>query len=96
MEINDALIDKLSNLARLHFEAGEKEEIKKDLQKMINFVGKLQEVDTEGVEPLVYMTDETLRLRQDEARDETTQEEALKNAPSRDSDYFKVPKVLQK
>lgn len=96
MEINDKLIDKLGDLARLKFEGQERENIKGDLKRMIQFVDKLDELDTDGVEPLVYMTDEPLRLRKDEASGDLSQEEALKNAPSKDSDYFKVPKVLDK
>ncbi len=96
MEINDALIDKLSDLARLSFEGEEREKIKGDLEKMIGFVDKLNEVNTDNVEPLVYMTDEYLKLRKDEVHDELPQTEALKNSPVPDSDYFKVPKVLEK
>lgn len=96
MEINDKIIDKLSDLARLQFEGERKEEIKKDLRKMLDFVDKLNELDTDGVEPLVYMTNEPLVLRKDEVGEELSQEQALRNAPSKDSDYFKVPKVLDK
>ena len=96
MEINDALIDKLSDLAKLSFEGEERQKIKQDLEKMIGFVDKLNEVDTAHVEPLVYMTDEYLRLRKDEIGKELPQQEALKNSPVKDSDYFKVPKVLDK
>ena len=96
MEINDALIDKLSDLARLQFDGAEREKMKADLEKMIGFVDKLNEVDTENVEPLVYMTNEYLSLRKDEVVNETPQKEALKNSPVEDSDYFKVPKVLEK
>lgn len=96
MEINDKVIDKLSDLARLQFEGERKEEIKKDLRKMLDFVDKLNELDTDGVEPLVYMTNEPLVLRKDQVGKELSQEQALRNAPSKDSDYFKVPKVLDK
>jgi aspartyl-tRNA(Asn)/glutamyl-tRNA(Gln) amidotransferase subunit C len=96
MEITDKTIDKLADLARLNFEGERKAEIKQDLERMLNFVDKLNELDTEGVEPLVYMTNEPLVLRKDEIGEELTQAQALKNAPSKDSDYFKVPKVLDK
>jgi aspartyl-tRNA(Asn)/glutamyl-tRNA(Gln) amidotransferase subunit C len=96
MEITDKTIDKLADLARLNFEGVRKAEIKQDLERMLNFVDKLNELDTEGVEPLVYMTNEPLVLRKDEIGEELTQAQALKNAPSKDSDYFKVPKVLDK
>lgn len=96
MEIDDKLIDKLADLSRLKFEGEDRVKIKADLERMLKFVDKLNEVDTEGVEPLVYMTNEVLKLRKDEVVDEIPQQEALKNAPSKDSDYFKVPKVLDK
>jgi aspartyl-tRNA(Asn)/glutamyl-tRNA(Gln) amidotransferase subunit C len=96
MEVNDALVDKLAHLARLKFEASEKEEIKNDLQKMIAFVEKLNELDTAGVEPLLHMTDETNVLREDEVKGSVSREEALKNAPLHDGQFFKVPKVIKK
>jgi aspartyl-tRNA(Asn)/glutamyl-tRNA(Gln) amidotransferase subunit C len=96
MEVNDALIDKLAHLARLKFEDSEKEEIKNDLQKMIAFVEKLNELDTTGVEPLLHMTDEINSLREDEIKGSISRDEALKNAPEQDGQFFKVPKVIKK
>jgi len=96
MEVNDALVDKLAHLARLKFEAAEKEGIKNDLQKMIAFVEKLNEVDTTGIEPLLHMTDEINVLREDEVKGSISREEALKNAPLHDDRFFKVPKVIKK
>ena len=96
MEVNDALIDNLSNLARLEFNATEKEEIKKDLQRMIHFVEKLGELDTTGVEPLLHMSPETNVLREDIPQGSVTREQALSVAPATDGTYFKVPKVIQR
>jgi len=96
MEVNDALVDKLATLARLKFDAAEKEEIKNDLQKMIAFVEKLNELDTTGVEPLLHMTNEVNVLRDDEIKGSVSREEALKNAPLHDEQFFKVPKVIKK
>lgn len=96
IEIDDKLLDKLADLSRLKFEGEARAAIQKDLKRMLNFVDKLNEVDTNGVEPLIYMTDEPLALRKDEVKNQVTQKEALSNAPSSDSDYFKVPKVLEK
>jgi aspartyl-tRNA(Asn)/glutamyl-tRNA(Gln) amidotransferase subunit C len=96
MEVNDALVDKLAHLARLKFDASEKEEIKKDLQKMIAFVEKLNELDTTGVEPLLHMSDEINVLREDEVKDSISREDALKAAPAHDEQFFKVPKVIRK
>lgn len=96
MEVNDALVNKLAHLARLKFDAAEKEEIKNDLQKMIAFVDKLNELDLSGVEPLVHMSDEINVLREDEVKGMISREEALKNAPAHDDKFFKVPKVIRK
>ena len=96
MEVNDALIDKLAHLARLKFDASEKEDIKKDLQKMIAFVEKLNELDTTGVEPLLHMTNEANVLRKDEVTGSIGRKDALKNAPLHDEQFFKVPKVIKK
>jgi aspartyl-tRNA(Asn)/glutamyl-tRNA(Gln) amidotransferase subunit C len=96
MEVNDELVDKLAHLSRLKFDALEKEEIKNDLQKMIAFVEKLNELDTTGVEPLLHVTDEVNVLRDDQVEGSITREEALKNAPEHDEQFFKVPKVIKK
>jgi aspartyl-tRNA(Asn)/glutamyl-tRNA(Gln) amidotransferase subunit C len=94
MEVNDALIENLADLARLQFNEEEKEEIKKDLQRMISFVEKLNELNTDGVEPLLHMTEESNVLREDEINGSVSREEALQNAPLTDGIYFKVPKVI--
>lgn len=96
MNIDDKLIDKLSGLAKLEFEGEEKEAIKSDLTRMLDFVEQLQGVNTEGVDPLIYITDEKGSTRVDESKVTISKEEALKNAPQKDSFYFKVPKVLNK
>ncbi len=96
MEINEDLIDHLANLARLEFEGEEKKRLQKDLNRMLGFVEKLEEVNTDGVEPLIYMTDQSNHVRDDQAEVTISKEDALKNAPLKDSDYFKVPKVLKK
>jgi aspartyl-tRNA(Asn)/glutamyl-tRNA(Gln) amidotransferase subunit C len=96
MEVNDAMVEKLAHLARLRFNDSEKEEIRNDLQRMIAFVEKLNELDLEGVEPLLHMSDEVNVLREDEIQGSISREEALKNAPLHDERFFKVPKVIKK
>ena len=94
--IDDKLVGDLSRLAKLKFDASKAEKMKSDLDKIIGFVDKLYEIDTEGVEPLIYLSKEVNVLRTDEIKHEVSQENALKNAPQKDSDYFKVPTVLKK
>jgi aspartyl-tRNA(Asn)/glutamyl-tRNA(Gln) amidotransferase subunit C len=96
MEVNDALVDKLANLSRLQFEGYEKESIKNDLQKMIQFVEKLNELDTTGVEPLLHLSSNINILRSDEIKGSVTREAGLQNAAAHDAHFFKVPKVIKK
>ncbi len=96
MQVNDALIEKLSRLAMLQFDAAEKEEIKADLEKMIGFVDKLKELDTAGVEPLLHMAGNVNVLRNDVPGGMLTQQEALQNAALHNGEAFLVPKVIKK
>lgn len=96
MQVDDTLIDKLSKLSMLKFDAAEKEEIKKDLEKIIGFVDKLKELDTSGVEPLLHLSPNVNVLREDVIDHMISREEALQNAPLHDEQYFKVPKVINK
>jgi aspartyl-tRNA(Asn)/glutamyl-tRNA(Gln) amidotransferase subunit C len=93
-KIDIKTVDEIAHLARLEFNDAAKAEIVNDMNRMLAFVDKLNELDTESVEPLIYMTDEKNVLREDEVKQTLTQAEALKNAPKKDSDYFKVPKVI--
>ena len=95
MEVNDALLDKLAHLARLDIEPAERKGLKQDLQRMISFVEKLQELNTGGA-PQLHMTDTADVLREDTVQGSVTREEALKNAPDTDGVFFKVPKVIKK
>ena len=94
MSIDNNTIDRIATLAKLSFNEDEKQEIKKDLTKILDFVDALNEVNTDNVEPLIYMNEGEDELRDDVVDHVVTQEQALKNAPQKDSDYIKVPKVL--
>lgn len=94
--ITNETIDKIAHLARLEFENDAQEEIAKDMNRMLDFVDKLNELNTDNVEPLIYISKENNVLREDEVKHDITQKEALRNAPQKDSDYFKVPKVVEK
>lgn len=96
MEVTDALLDKLAHLSRLEFNAEDKAGIKNDLQRMISFVEKLDELDLEETEPLLHMSANVNVLREDEIKGSVSREEALKNAPSHDNKFFRVPKVIKK
>lgn len=96
MKISEEIVDHIAHLARLEFEGDKKQAILKDMENIISFMDKLSEVDTDNDEPLIFMNDEYNKLREDVAKVTVTQDEALKNAPKKDSDYFRIPKVLDK
>jgi aspartyl-tRNA(Asn)/glutamyl-tRNA(Gln) amidotransferase subunit C len=96
MQITDETIQHIAHLSRLQFEGEEFTEIRTDLTNIVSFMETLQELDTTGVEPLIFMNDAVNVLRTDTAVVTVTQKEALKNAPKKDSDYFRIPKVLSK
>lgn len=97
MKIDEATLDRIAELARLDFsDPAARAAILKDMQRVIDFVEKLNEIDTTGVEPLIHLSEEQNVLRDDVALPGLSKEEALMNAPVKDSDYFKVPKVVDK
>ena len=96
MEVNNKLIQDIAKLSKLKFDDSAEEKMKSDLEKMLAFVDTLNEIDTEGIDPLIYMSEEVNVLREDKVSEKISQEDALKNAPEKDSDYFKVPTVFKK
>src|ERR1041384_6822516 len=96
MKVDKQTVDHIAHLARLEFESEAKEKILSDMNQMLAFVEKLNELNTENVEPLIYMNQEENNLREDIPQTSISQKDALKNAPKKDSDYFKVKKVVEK
>ena len=95
MKVDVATVRRLAELSKLSFSETEETDMVDGLNEMIAFVDKLKELDTANVEPLVFMTDETNVLREDVVEAPISQAEALKNAPSKDMYYFRVPKVIK-
>ena len=93
-KIDIKTVDEVAHLERLEFNDSAKGEILNDMNRMLSFVDKLSELNTENIEPLIYMTNENNILREDVPEITLTQKEALKNAPKKDSEYFKAPKVI--
>ncbi len=94
--ITEEVIDHIAHLSRLRFEGEAKKEIQSDLNKIIGFMGKLSEIPTDNVAPLIFMNEEINVLREDVSEVTVSHEQALRNAPKKDSDYFRIPKVLDK
>ena len=96
MKITDEIVDHIAHLSRLKFECDKKVAIKEDMERIISFMDVLSELPTDNIEPLIFMNEEVNVLREDVPVISLTQKEALKNAPKKDSDYFRIPKVLDK
>lgn len=88
-------IRSLAHLARLEINETKEQEMLSDLNKILNWMEQLNELNTDNVEPLIHMSEEVNVMREDVAQNTVTHEEALRNAPKKDSDYFRVPKVME-
>ncbi|QIX60713.1 Asp-tRNA(Asn)/Glu-tRNA(Gln) amidotransferase subunit GatC [Hymenobacter lutimineralis] len=85
----------LAHLARLEFDPAKEQQMLGDLNKILDWVDQLRQLDTTDVEPLVHLSHEINVLRPDEAHNSISHADGLRNAPRKDSDYFRVPKVLE-
>lgn len=94
MAVSKDDVKHIANLARLRFTGEEIEKLSGEMSQILDYMQTLDEVDTENVEPLRHVIDLEYHPRKDEAKAPLNHEEALKNAPDADSDYFRVPRVL--
>lgn len=92
-QISSDTIEKISSLSKLNFDESEKKQIMRDMQKIINFVDKLTELDTKGTVELKYILTEKIIPQEDIINQYACKYDILKNAPSINSNYFKVPKT---
>jgi len=95
MKIDRATLQKIAHLARLEMDESHEQAMIKDMEEILTWVEKLNELDTEGVEPVTHMSQEVNVFRDDQPHDQLDQDKALKNAPKKDDKYFRVPKFLE-
>ncbi|NMM48791.1 Asp-tRNA(Asn)/Glu-tRNA(Gln) amidotransferase subunit GatC [Marinigracilibium pacificum] len=95
MKIDKETVRKIAHLSRLELSADQEENMISKLSEILEWVEKLNELDTDGIDPLINISQEVNRWREDETQIEITHEEALKNAPKHDEDFFIVPKVVE-
>jgi aspartyl-tRNA(Asn)/glutamyl-tRNA(Gln) amidotransferase subunit C len=95
MNINRELLNKIAHLARLEFDEKDAEKMMQDMTSIVTWMEKLNEVNTDGVKPLTTMSQEVNAMREDKVAPHLNHNDALKSAPKKDSDYFRVPKVLE-
>ena len=88
-------VNYIAKLAKLEFKEKELMDLAKDLNEILGYMDKLNELDTENIEPLSYPIKENNVFREDELKDSATSESALLNAPDATEHFFKVPKVIK-
>jgi len=95
MSVTKEDVKYVADLARLQLTGEETERLTGDMNRILEYMDLLAEVDTSEVEPLEHVTEQTTEFRKDEARAPLSHEDALKNAPDADTDYFRVPRVIE-
>lgn len=94
MSVTRKDVEHIAELARLKFNDSELESFTHDMNEILSYVEKLNELDTENVEPLSHPVEGVNAFREDKIKESIPHEEALKNAPDKDEEFFKVPKVI--
>ncbi|MBI3218066.1 MAG: Asp-tRNA(Asn)/Glu-tRNA(Gln) amidotransferase subunit GatC [Bacteroidetes bacterium] len=95
MKLDAETLAKIAHLSRLEIDDKETDKMLRDMSNMLTFVEKLNEVNTDGVEPLTTMSHEINALREDVVAQYLSHQEVLQNAPKKDAEFFRVPKVLE-
>lgn len=94
MQISKDDVKKIATLARLNIAENEIEKYQHHLEEILNYVQKLNELDTANVEPTYYVQEAINVFREDEVKPSLSQEDALKNAPEQSHGFFVVPKII--
>lgn len=95
MSVTKKDVKYVADLARLQPSEEETESLVNDMNQILDYMTTLEELDTSDVEPLKHVIDLEYRLRDDKAKEPLSHEDALKNAPDADTDYFRVPRVIE-
>jgi aspartyl-tRNA(Asn)/glutamyl-tRNA(Gln) amidotransferase subunit C len=95
MKLDAETLAKIAHLSRLEIDEKETDKMLRDMSSMLTFVDKLNEVNTDGIEPLTTMSHEINAMREDVVKQDLAHAEVLQNAPKKDATFFRVPKVLE-
>ena len=95
MSIDLKTIKHISKLSRISVDDKKAEKLAGDLNSIFDFIGKLNELKTDNVQPLTSVAETTLKLRPDEIKSKNIREQILKNSPADNEDFFVVPKVVE-
>ena len=95
MSIDLKTIKHISKLSRISVDEGKAEKLAGDLNSIFEFIEKLNELNTDNVEPLTSVAETTLKFRSDEVKNQNIREQIIKNSPEDNEDFFVVPKVVE-
>lgn len=95
MKISTAEVEKVASLARLELSEAEVEHLSKDLSSILSYIAKLEELDTESIEPTSHVVSMKAPLREDAVSSRPSPDDALANAPQREDNYFVVPSIIE-
>ena len=95
MTIDLKTVKHISKLSRISIDDNKAKKLGKDLNSILSFIEKLNELDTKNTEPLTSIAETTLKLRKDEIKSKNIREDILKNSPNKNKDFFVVPKVVE-
>ena len=95
MKLDRTQVEHVARLARLAVSEEEKEALSRQLSSILSYIGKLNELDTSRIEPTSHVLDLKNVVREDAVRPGLTPDEALSNAPDREGDHFRVPKIIE-
>ena len=95
MTIDLKTIKHISKLSRISVDDAKADKLAGDLNSIFDFIKKLNELNTDNVEPLTSIAETTLKLRTDEVKSENIRDQILKNSPEENEDFFVVPRVVE-
>jgi aspartyl-tRNA(Asn)/glutamyl-tRNA(Gln) amidotransferase subunit C len=95
MKLTPEEVERVAMLARLKLTPEEEERLTEQLGNILEYVGKLNQLDTSGVEPFTHPVDITIPMRKDIVTNEPSSEALLANAPAQENNFFKVPKIIE-
>ena len=95
MTIDLKTVKKISKLARISVDSEKAKKLENDLNSILEFIEKFNELDTSKSEPLTSVVDAKLQLRKDEIKSKNIRDQILKNSPDENKDFFVVPKVVE-
>ena len=95
MSVDNSIVKKIANLSKINIDEVQEETLKDELNNILNWVDELKKVDTDEVEPMLSVFNESMIMRDDVENTKIDPEQVLDNAPKKESGFFVVPKVVE-